>query len=137
MPVQRRGRRWIWAGRIIAVVILTGLAGYLAWAGLDTAGKVASSISVVIALAALLATYLLPVPQQAGPPVPDRDSVEDSGAATATAGGQANTGLQTARGTKPAQVSQSGDAGADGPGSVANTGIQRQPGPNPLSGPNP
>ena len=131
MPVPRRGRRWIWAGRITAVVILAGLAGYLAWAGLDTASKVASSISVVIALAALLAPYLLPVPQPAGPPRPDPDSVEDSGAATATAGGQANTGLQTTGGSGPAQVSRSGDARADGPGSVANTGIQRQPGPNP------
>jgi len=131
MPVPRRGPRWIWAGRITAVVILAALAGYLAWAGLDTAGKVASSISVVIALAALLAPYLLPVPQPGGPSMPDRDSVEGTGAATATAGGQANTGLQTTRGTGPAQVSRSGDARADGPGSVASTGIQRHPGPNP------
>ena len=131
MPVPRRGRRWIWAGRITAVVILAGLAGYLAWAGLDTASEVGSSISGVIALAALLAPYLLPAPQPAGPSRPDPARVEDSGAATATAGGQANTGLQTTGGSGPAQVSRSGDARADGPGSVANTGIQRQPGPNP------
>ena len=134
MPVPRRGPRWIWAGRISAVVILAGLAGlagYLAWAGLDTAGKVASSISVVIAPAALLAPYPLPAPQPEGPSGPHPDSVEDSGAATARPGGQVNTGLQTAGGNGPAGVSRSGDARADGPGSVASTGIQRQPGPNP------
>jgi hypothetical protein len=42
----------------------------------------------------------------------------------ATAGGQANTGLDTSEeGTRPAQVTESGDARADGSGSVANTGI--------------
>jgi hypothetical protein len=131
MPVPRRGPRWIWAGRIAAVVILAGLTGYLAWVGLDTANEVASSISVVIALATLLAPYLLPVPQPEGPATPDPDRVEDSGAATATAGGQANTGLQTTSSTGPAEVSRSGDARADGQGSVANTGIKRQAGSNP------
>ena len=48
------------------MVILAGLSGYLVWAGLNTASEVASSISVVIALAALLAPYLLPAPQPAG-----------------------------------------------------------------------
>jgi hypothetical protein len=98
---------------------------------LDTADKLASSIGVVIALAALLAPYLLPAPQPGGPPMPDPDRVEDSGAATATAGGRANTGLATTGSTGPAQVSRSGDARADGPDSVANTGIQHQPRPNP------
>jgi hypothetical protein len=93
---------------------------------LDTADKLASSIGVVIALAALLAPYLLPAPQPGGPPMPDPDRVEDSGAATATAGGRANTGLATTGRTGPAQVSRSGEARADGTGSSANTGIQRR-----------
>ena len=131
MPVPRRGPRWIWAGRITAVVILAGLAGYLAPAGLDTAGKVAGSISVVIAPAALPDPCLLPAPQPGGPSGPDPGSAEDSGAATAREGGQANTGEQTARGNGPAQVARPGAARADGPGSVASTGIQRQPGRNP------
>lgn len=42
---------------------MVGLAGYLVYVGLDDADKVASSVSAVIALAALLAPYLLPVPQ--------------------------------------------------------------------------
>lgn len=131
MPVPRRGVRWIWVGRIAAVVILAGLSGYLVWAGLTTASEVAGSVSVVIALAALLAPYLLPVAQPASAPAPDPDIVEDSGAATATAGGQANTGIQGAGDSGPAKVARSGDARADGPGSTANTGIRRQPDPNP------
>jgi hypothetical protein len=51
MPVPRRDQRWIWAGRIIAVLVLAGVVGYLARVGLDTADKLASSIGVVIALA--------------------------------------------------------------------------------------
>jgi hypothetical protein len=131
MSVPRRGPRWIWAGRIAALVILAGLVAYLASAGLTTGGEVASSISVIIALAALLAPYLLPVQQPAAPPAPDPDTVEDTGAATATAGGHANTGIQDAGGTRPAKVARSGDAKADGPDSTANTGIQRGLGPNP------
>jgi hypothetical protein len=38
------------------VVVLAGLAGYLVRVGLDTADKLASSIGVVIVLAALLAS---------------------------------------------------------------------------------
>ena len=131
MPAPQRTRAWVWAGRVTAIVILAGLTGYLVHVGLDTADKLASSIGVVIALAALFAPYLLPAP--GGPPMPDPDRVEDSGAATATAGGQANTGLQATGRTGPAQVTRSGDARADGSGSVANTGIQYQdePEPNP------
>ena len=108
-------------------------ASYPAWAGLDTAGKVASSISVLIALAALLAPYLLPAPRPGGRSGPDRNSAKDSGAATARAGGQANTGLQTARGTRPEHVSRSGDARADGPGPVVSTGNRRRPGAKPVT----
>jgi hypothetical protein len=61
VPKPRRGPGWIWAGRIAAAMILTGLVIYLARAGLDTADKLGSSISVVVALGALLAPYLLPV----------------------------------------------------------------------------
>jgi CHAT domain len=130
MPVPHRGLRLIWAGRIAAVVILAGLSGYLVWAGLTTASAVGGSVSVVIALAALLAPYLSVV-QPHSPAAAKPDSVEDSGAATATAGGQANTGVQDAGGSGPAKVARSGDARADGPGSTANTGIWHQPGPTP------
>lgn len=124
MPVPRRTSGWVWAGRIVAVLVLAGLGVYLVRVGLDTADKLASSIGVLVAVAALLAPYLLPPPP--GGPVSDPDRVEDSGAATATAGGRANTGAQTTADAGPAQVSRSGDARADGPGSSANTGIQRR-----------
>lgn len=51
---------WIWGGRIGAVVILAGLAVYLASVGLDKADKLASVLSLLVAVAALVAPYLLP-----------------------------------------------------------------------------
>ena len=57
------------------------------------------------------------------------ESVEDTGDATATRGGEANTGVQSTDVARPARVAGSGDARADGPGSVANTGIQHRPDP--------
>jgi hypothetical protein len=71
-----RTRGWVWAGRGVALAAMTGLAVYLCAAGLSRAGAVAAPISVVIALAALLAPYLLPVYQPpdaaAGPAPPDQ-----------------------------------------------------------------
>lgn len=135
MPVPCRSSRWIWAGRALAGLILVAVGGYLVRVGLDTADKLASSISLLVAIAALLAPYLLPAPpspapQTGGPSMPDADHVEDSGKAEATSGGQANTGLRTTDRSGSAQVTRSGDARADGPGSVANTGIYHQPEPH-------
>ncbi|WP_280838752.1 hypothetical protein [Micromonospora sp. A200] len=110
-------------------MIVMALVVYLAAVGLDKADKVASSIGAVVALVALGAPYLLPRPQPGGVSMPDPDRVEESGKATATGGGRANTGLQAAGDGRPAQVTRSGDATAEGPGSVANTGIQRGPRP--------
>ncbi|MET7881284.1 hypothetical protein ABZS52_30660 [Micromonospora profundi] len=110
---------------MLFAVIAAGLVVYLLRVGLDKADKVASSIGVVLALTALAAPYLLP-PQGGRAPVSEMDRVEDSGQATATAGGQANTGLDTVDGDRPAQIKRSGDASADGAGSSANTGIQRR-----------
>ena len=101
MLAPRRTRTWIWAGRLTAIAILTGLIAYLAHVGLDTANKLNSSISVVIALVALIVPHLLPAPE-------DLDCVEDSGTATATAGGRANTGLQATGWTGSAQVMRAG-----------------------------
>ena len=39
---MRRRSGWIWGGRIAAVVVVTGLAVYLASVGLDKADKLAS-----------------------------------------------------------------------------------------------
>ncbi|AEV87862.1 hypothetical protein ACWT_6849 [Actinoplanes sp. SE50] len=61
--------------------------------------------------------------------VVDADRVTDSGAATATAGGHASTGIAGAAGDRAAQVTRSGEARAEGHGSVANTGVYRSPRP--------
>jgi len=116
----------VWVGRGLFGVIVAGLVVYLVVVGLDKADKLASAISVVVALVALGAPYLLP---SVGEPVGEPDRVEDSGAARATGGGKANTGVEVAGDDRPAQVTRSGDATADGSGSVANTGVQRWPRP--------
>ena len=61
--MPRRTRKWIWTGRVAAVLIVIGLAGYMYAVGPDQAGKLAVPASVVIALAALFAPYLLPAYQ--------------------------------------------------------------------------
>jgi hypothetical protein len=57
---MRRRSGWIWGGRIAAVVVLAGLAVYLASVGLDKADKLASVFGLLVAVAALVAPYLLP-----------------------------------------------------------------------------
>ncbi len=121
--MARRSARWIWGGRIVFAVIVAALVVYLVSVGLDKADKVASGIGAVLALVALGLPYLLPA--SAGVAGPDR--VEDSGAAEASGGGQATTGVDAAGGSGPAQVVRSGDATAHGPGSTATTGIVRRP----------
>lgn len=123
-----RSSPWIWVGRIVAVLALSGLAVYLARVGSAAANKLVLTISVLVPVAGLLAPYLLPPPSSTGP-VSDPDRVEDSGSATATSGGQAISGLQTTAGAAPVRVSRSGDARADGPESVAISGIQQHPEP--------
>ena len=66
--MPRRSRAWIWAGRAVAAAAVIGLAGYLYAAGLGKADELAGVIGVFLALAALVAPYLLPVPPQPVPP---------------------------------------------------------------------
>lgn len=123
--VPHRSQRWVWAGRLAFAVIVAGLTAYLVMVGLDKADKLGSGISVVVALVALAAPYLLPPPSAVAPMV-EPDRVDHSGAAHATGGGQANTGLDAVGDDRSAHVTCSGDATAHGPGSVTNTGIQRR-----------
>jgi hypothetical protein len=129
MPVLRRGQRWVWAGQIVAALILVGLVTYMIVAGLTTANLVGGALGGLAALAALLAPYLLPPSSSSprGPTASGSDQVENSGAATATAGGEAITGVQDIGGVRAIQVHRSGDARADGPGSVAITGFSVGP----------
>ena len=103
MPVLRRSPRLVWAGQIAAVLVLAGLVTYMAVAGLTTANLVGGALGGVAALAALLAPYLLPPssPSPGGPSASESNRVENSGAATATAGGEAVTGVQDTAGAGP------------------------------------
>jgi hypothetical protein len=68
---MHRRSGWIWGGRIIAVAAVVGLVIYLLTVGLDKADKLAGALSLLVALAALVAPYLLPSaqPSSAAPPV--------------------------------------------------------------------
>lgn len=113
-------RRWIWAGRFLAALLLVGIGIWMAAAGLDKANAVGGAIGLLVAIAALVAPYLLPVAPSASTTT---SVVEDSGSARATAGGEANTGVRKHVPGRTAQVNNSGGAIADGPGSIANTGV--------------
>ncbi|MDG4765771.1 hypothetical protein O7632_16940 [Solwaraspora sp. WMMD406] len=119
----------MWAGRVAFGVIVAGLVVYLVMVGLDKADKLASSIGAVAALTALAAPYLLPAPGSRGVSMVEPDEVRDTGAARATGGGRANTGVDVVGDDRPARVIRSGNATAHGPGSTANTGVQRRPRP--------
>jgi hypothetical protein len=57
--MQRRPG-WIWGSRVVVVVVVAGLAAYLSSVGLDKADKLASVLGLLVAVAALVAPYLLP-----------------------------------------------------------------------------
>jgi hypothetical protein len=80
-----RTRRWVWAGRVLAAAAVAGLGGYLIAAGTARANLIAAPAALVVALAALLAPYLLPVytvPSPA-PPSPSQPGGPPGGAAGA------------------------------------------------------
>jgi hypothetical protein len=58
--MRRRRAGWIWGGRAVAVVVVAGLAVYLYTVGLDRADKLASVVGLLVAVAALVAPYVLP-----------------------------------------------------------------------------
>jgi len=118
---------WIRVGRVVAALVLVGLGVYLFHVGPDAADKLGSSIGLLVALAALLTPYLIPAPSSSIVSVADVTRVEETGNATARAGGQANTGVMEPTHRGRTMVKRSGDAKAEGPGSLANTGVRRVP----------
>lgn len=58
--MSRRRRVWIWVGRMTSAAVVVGLVLYLVAVGLDTAAKLANVIGMLVAVAALLVSYLLP-----------------------------------------------------------------------------
>jgi hypothetical protein len=58
--MRRHRSRWIWGGRVVAVVVVAGLGVYLSTVGLDKADKLAGVLGLLVAVAALVTPYLLP-----------------------------------------------------------------------------
>lgn len=155
LATRARNRRiWATIGRItvwvfvfvfaIAEMIAIGVTATNSWPEHNVANAVAGNLCYGLPLLGLLTLGLVdlrrsrrsghPVsepPMSAHPPTENdqRDRVQTNGAACATGGGRANTGVDAVGQDRPAQVSASGDATADGPGSVVNTGVQRRPRP--------
>lgn len=117
--MPQRSKRWIWAGRLAATMVMVAIGVFLWSVGLTAASAIGSAFGLLVGLAALMAPYLFPVQSAPKPSV----IVTSSGSASARQGGKANTGFQSAL-TGNLRVDNSGKAEADGVDSVANTGIQ-------------
>lgn len=109
---MRRGSGWIWSGRIVAVVAIAGLSAYLALVGLDKADKLASVLALLVAVAALVAPYILP------PSDRDRSESGSSQRVTNTVVGGNLTQVRNAKGVRvqgpaPSKPPQAPPAGAD------------------------
>lgn len=87
------------------------------------AAVVASGIGAVLA-----ARLSAERPVTSGSAVPESDTAEQTGAAEASGGGQANSGVIVADGGRPVRAYMTGPATSKGPGSIANSGVIRQPG---------
>jgi len=68
VPVPRRSTKWIWVGRVIALCCVAAVVAYLVIVGLDDADKISSAGGFVVALLALVAPYLLPLPSSSDSP---------------------------------------------------------------------
>jgi hypothetical protein len=77
-----RSRHQVMAGRLVAAVALAGLGVYFWVAGVGRAAAVAGPVTAVIALAALIAPYLLPVHERREPPG-QSDHIQSAGPGTA------------------------------------------------------
>ncbi|PLW74265.1 hypothetical protein C0036_02830 [Streptomyces sp. DJ] len=107
----------------VIVVAVAGIASTpLVWLldDPDTGQLVGASVQAATGIAALL-WALLQRPQAPGP----QDTAVDTGAARATGGASASSGVRRPGGTGSgsARAERTGDATAHGPGSHASTGI--------------
>lgn len=76
-----RTRSLVWAGRALAAAAVAGLAVCFGVIGLDRSGALAGPVAAVVALAGLLAPYLLPAPQ---PPVTEAPPASPASAPAGT-----------------------------------------------------
>ncbi|MCD9589337.1 hypothetical protein [Streptomyces sp. 8ZJF_21] len=116
-----------WKVTLIAVgAVLAASTPFVWWMnGPDTAQMVGGSVQGVTGVASLI-WALVSSPTRTGPEADD--AAVDTGAARATAGGHASTGVRGPReaGGRRLRAERTGDATADGPGSRANTGVERR-----------
>lgn len=77
--MPRRSAGWIWAGRVVAAVIVAGLAVYLVSVGLERADKIASVLGALAAVTALVLPYLVR-PRRIEPAEPPPGAVDLRGA---------------------------------------------------------
>lgn len=133
MRIPRRTRAWIVTSWVVALLVLGGLASYMASVGLDRASKIGSAGGLLVALLAIVVPYLLPSASSStstGDPRPGpAHRVGQTGGATAAGGGVANSGLDVATAAQGVDVRITGTASANGPGSFANTGAKIGPPP--------
>lgn len=129
---------WTWAGgavsqRLKIALIVAAVAGIastpVVWLldSPDTGQLVGASVQATTGIATLVWALLQPSAAAPAPPVPGpRDEARNTGSATATAGGDASSGVEKPAGTASgtALADSTGSASADGVGSSANTGIR-------------
>ncbi len=93
----------------------------------DTGQLAGASVQAATGIATLLWALLQRSAAAPAPPAPGpSDEARNTGAATATAGGDATSGVERPAGAASgsALADSTGSAGADGTGSSANTGVK-------------
>lgn len=113
-------RRWVLAGTAVAVAVLATIFVLMQW---ESANKVATAVSALAGLAAVGVAVWAGWSAAAGDSTTLR--VIRTGSATASGGGNSNSGLVGKAGNLPDHlvVNQTGDAKASGNGD-ANSGIR-------------
>ncbi|MFF6911853.1 hypothetical protein [Streptomyces sp. NPDC012466] len=116
MPV-RGYRRAVLVTTVLVLAVFAGVLSLLSW---DRANQVAGMVSAVVGVAALgvgVCALLAPTGSTSV-------QVSRTGRATATSGGDANTGAVASSSAGAVSVGETGEARADG--GSANTGYRRQ-----------
>ncbi|MFF5313087.1 hypothetical protein [Streptomyces massasporeus] len=116
MPV-RGYRRAVLVTTVLVLAVFAGVLSLLSW---DRANQVAGIVSAVVGVAALgvgVCALLAPTGSTSV-------QVSRTGRATATSGGDANTGAVASSSAGAVSVGETGEARADG--GSANTGYRRQ-----------
>ncbi|MFY4720966.1 hypothetical protein [Streptomyces sp. LaBMicrA B280] len=116
MPV-RRHRRAVLVATVLVLAVFAGVLSLLSW---DRANQLAGVVSALVGVAALGAGVCALLAPSGTAVV----QVSRTGGATATGGGDANTGAVLPSSAGAVSIRETGDARADG--GSANTGYRRQ-----------